>query len=116
MPLIPLLCGKQILGEFTAGEGIEEFLRIVKPGPEFSDDLIVILRDIWILELDQAASGSQHRLVGQLPGLIRLAAVPCHLGLEDFPFCVREIEIDGRYDFSRALAYAEILQAVFPRI
>src|SRR5260370_27674881 len=47
-----LLRGKQIVSEFTAGKGIEKFLRIVKPYAEFAAHLLRILRDPLILHLD----------------------------------------------------------------
>src|SRR5437588_5735660 len=103
------------MSEFTAGKGIEKFLCIVKPDAEFADDLIAILRDIWIFEFNQTSRGSQHRLIRELPGFVCLAVIQCHLRLEDLSFGAREVEISGRYHFSRALADAHILQAVFAR-
>src|SRR5207302_6911239 len=70
-----LLRGKQIVSEFTASKGIEKFLRIVKPDAEFADDLIAILRDIWIFEFNQTSRGSQHRLIRELPGFVCLAVI-----------------------------------------
>src|SRR5580692_9646844 len=58
-----LLRGKQIVSEFAAGKRVEKLLRIVKPGPEFADYLIGILRNIWILHFYQASRGAQHRLI-----------------------------------------------------
>src|SRR5260370_458260 len=88
-----LLRGKQIVSEFTAGKGIEKFLRIVKPYAEFADHLIGILRDIWILHLDQASRGVHHGLISELPRSLRLTIFQSYLGLEDLSFGPPEIEI-----------------------
>src|SRR5260370_36942661 len=55
-----LLRGKQIVSEFTAGKGIEKFLRFIKFRTRFYDHLILIVRDICSLHLDHPSPGVHH--------------------------------------------------------
>src|SRR5260370_12394553 len=66
-----LLRGKQIVSEFTAGKGIEKFLRIVKPYAAFADHLIGVLRGIWILHLDHASRAVHRALISDAAPSLR---------------------------------------------
>ena len=49
---------KKIVGEFSAGKRIEEFLRVVEARAEFRDDLIGIVGDVRILIFTSAFAPS----------------------------------------------------------
>src|ERR1022692_1664998 len=107
---------KEVLGEFPSRKRIPEKLRVKKSGAEFRDDLFWILRNVRILDLHQRLSAQQHGAVGLLACLPDLSGLECQLTLEEFSFRGSHVKIEGGNDFSRALPYAHVAEAVFARV
>src|SRR6266568_4694207 len=110
------MCREEVLRELPPREGIEKFLRFVKSGSEFLDNLLGVVGNAGEFRRDQGFRGLKHGLIGDLPRPVIVSGFESQLGFKDLPLGSRQAEIHRGNNFPSALTHSHIPQTVFSRV
>src|SRR5690554_1795715 len=107
---------EEVVRELPLGVRIVEELRLVEVDAELLDDIVRVFADLEVEMTDERLSGREHRAEAALRCLAGALLVEEILRLEEELFGGLEAELSDGDDLSRALADADIADAVLTRI